>query len=355
MRMRPNEGLDKRLLLVTITEDDVQFQPVAERGAASISNRSLNLLLAKLEQAKPRAIGLDIYREAPLEIRDRKLAKGMENSDRLFAICNYGNPGVPPPPDILPEHQGFNNVLLDRDRTLRRHLLAVSSSSPCQNKYALSWQLATHYLAKAGIYRQISPQNYLQLGKTVFKILETNTGGYHNLDASGHQILLNYRSTSQIAETVTLQEIIGDRFNLEFIKDRIVLIGTTAPSFNDDNWRTPYSMGNWSVSTMSGVEIQAHMVSQILSAVLDNRPLIWWLSKPGEVIWIWFWSLVGTVLVWRFPSPRSAILGVGAAASLLCISCWILLIVNGGWLPLVPSIIVLLVIGTSIAIYNHQH
>ena len=352
MRMRPNEGLDQRLLLVTITEDDVQSQPVAERGAASLSNQSLNLLLAKLEQAQPRAIGLDIYREAPIK-EDRELAKRIRNSDRFYIICRYGNPGVPPPPEFTPERQGFNNVLFDPDQILRRHLLAVSSSSPCQSKYSFNWQLATRYLAAAGIYPQTTADHYLQLGETVFKTLETNTGSYQNIDSSGHQILLNYRNTPQIAETVTLQEMLGDRFSPELVKERIVLIGTNAPSFNDHNWRTPYSTGNWSVHTMSGVEIQAHMVSQILSAVLDQRPLIWWLSKPGEVIWIWLWSLAGSLLVWRFSSPLSAILGVGVAASLLYISCWIVLIVNGGWLPLVPSILVLVVTGSSIAIYSH--
>ncbi|MDJ0692653.1 MAG: CHASE2 domain-containing protein [Xenococcaceae cyanobacterium MO_188.B32] len=354
MRMRPNEGLDKRLLLVTITEDDVQSQLGAERGAVSLSDRSLNRLLAKLEQAKPRAIGLDIHRDFPVGEKYQDLATRMQQSDRFFVVCLYGNPGVPPPPEVPPERQGFNNALLDPDRILRRHLLAVSSSSPCQSKYSFNWQLATRYLAKAEIYPQTTPDRYLQLGETVFKTLETNTGGYQKIDASGHQILLNYRSTPQIAQTITLQELLGDRFSPELVKDRIVLIGTTAPSFRDHNWRTAYSTGNWSVRTMSGVEIQAHMVSQILSAVLDKRPLIWWLSKSEEVIWIWFWSLAGGLLVWRFSSPRSALLGIGVAASFLYISCWILLIVNGGWLPLVPSILVLVVTGSSVAIYSHR-
>ncbi len=66
MRSRPDESMDKRLLLVTIIEEDVQSQPIAERQAASLSERSFAQLLTKLEQAKPRAIGLDIYRESPL-------------------------------------------------------------------------------------------------------------------------------------------------------------------------------------------------------------------------------------------------------------------------------------------------
>ncbi|MEM9509564.1 MAG: CHASE2 domain-containing protein [Cyanobacteria bacterium P01_E01_bin.35] len=354
MRMRPNEGLDHRLLLVTITEDDVQSQPVAERGAASLSNHSLNQLLAKLELAQPRAIGLDLYRDFPVGEKYPELATRMQQSDRFFTICRYGYPGVPPPPEVPPERQGFNTVVLDSDGILRRHLLAVSLPSPCQNKYSFNWQLATRYLAETGIYPQISENDYLQLGETIFKTLETNTAGYRNLDASGHQILLNYRSTPQIAQKVTLQEVLGDQFQAKLVKDRIILIGTIAPSVRDHNWRTPYSSRNWSVNTMSGVEIQAHMVSQILSAVLDRRPLIWWLSQPGETIWIGLWSVTGALIGWRFPSLRSAIFGVGIASCLLGISCWLLLIVTGGWSPLVPSILVLVVTASSIAIYNHR-
>ncbi len=354
MRMRLPEGLDPRLLVVTITEADVQSQPVRERGAVSLSDSSLERLLTKLESAQPRAIGLDLYRDFPVGEKYQNLATRMQQSGRFYNICRYGNPGVPPPPEVPPERQGFNNVLLDPDRILRRQLLAVSSASPCQNQYAFSWQLATRYLAKSEIYPQTTADSYLRLGKTVFKTLEPNTGGYQKLDTSGHQILLNYRHTPQIAATVTLQSILSDRFDLELVKDRIVLIGTNAPSFNDHNWRSPYSRGIWSVQTMSGVEIQAHMVSQILSAVLDKRPLIWWLSPSGEVIWIGFWSLAGGLLAWRFSSPLSTVLGTGIAVILLYLSCWLLLIINAVWLPLMPTAIALVVTGSSITIYSHQ-
>lgn len=63
MRLRPYEEPDKRILVVTITEADVQSQPANERRAASLSDRSLAQVVAKLEQFKPRVIGLDIYRE----------------------------------------------------------------------------------------------------------------------------------------------------------------------------------------------------------------------------------------------------------------------------------------------------
>ena len=352
MRLRPSEGPDPRLLLLTVTEDDVQSQPIAERGAASLSERSLAQVLAKLEQAQPQAIGLDLYRETPVGPEYEDLATRMRQSDRFFAICNYGKPGVLPPPEVPPQRQGFNNALLDPDGILRRHLLAVSSASPCQSKYAFSWQLATRYLAEEGIKSETTPDDYLRLGTTVFKTLEANTGGYHRINSGGHQILLNYRASKRIAETITLKEVLSDRWAPDLVKHRIILIGTTAPSFHDHRWHTPYSRGKWSVQTMTGLEIQAHMVSQILSAVLDNRPLIWWLPKSVEVLWIGSWSLLGGVMAWRWRWPMGIIASLGVALGILYISCWGLLALQGGWLPLVPPALTLVASGSSLIVYS---
>lgn len=350
MRLRPNEGLDQRLLLVTITEEDVQSQPKEERRAASLSDRYLAKLLAKLEQYQPRAIGLDIYRENAVGGEYQDLATRMKTSDHLYAICQYGDPGVSPPPEVPEVRQGFNNVLLDPDRIIRRHLLAVGSPSPCQSYYSFNVQLATHYLADLGIQLEVT-QKYLKLGTTVFKTLGDNSGGYHHLeDYHGHQLLLNYRASDQIAETVSLAEVLTDQFNPDLVRNRIVLIGTIAPSFNDDMWRTPYSGGQWSVETMTGIEIQAHMISHILSAVLDNRPLIWWCSEPCEALWIWCWALVGGMVAGNFNVLRAVLLGTGTVV-LLYGSCWVLLIVTGGWVPLIPATIALVATSASVVVY----
>ncbi|MBD2197675.1 MULTISPECIES: CHASE2 domain-containing protein [Calothrix] len=362
LRQRPQEEPDKRLLLVTITEEDVQSQPLKERGSASLSDRSLAQIVSKLEQYGAQAIGLDIYREIPVGGDYGELAKSMGNSDRFFAICKYQIPKVPgvfPPPEIPPHRQGFNNVLLDRDRVIRRNLLAVGNASPCQSNYAFSWVLATRYLAERGIQIEFTPDNYLKLGKAVFKTLEKNTGGYHNINPSGHQVLLNYRASSDIAVKISLQELLKNQFNPDLVKNRIVLIGTTAPSFNDDSWLTPYS-SRWSVQTMSGVEIQAHMVSQILSTVLDHRPLIWTLPEYGEVIWIFAWSLIGGFLAWylQFSSayikriPLLIILPGGIALAILYSICWVLLVVQAAWLPLIPAGLVLVGSIGSLVVYK---
>jgi CHASE2 domain-containing sensor protein len=162
-------------------------------------------------------------------------------------------------------------------------------------------------------------------------------GAYRNLDNRGHQILINYRNTPQIAETVTLMDFL-ERYPSEKIGKRIVLIGTVAPSFNDHRWYAP-------LGKMTGVEIQAHFVSQILSTVLDRRPLIRSLPAWGEILWIGGWSGAGAILARTFKSRRR-FFGLGLAFIVLGISCWGSLLV-GIWLPLVPCAIVLGITGSN--------
>ncbi|KST62041.1 CHASE2 domain-containing protein [Mastigocoleus testarum] len=361
MQQRPKEEQDRRILLVTITEDDVRSQAVAERGASSLSNRSLDRLIKKLQENQARVIGLDIYREIPVEIKYQDLITTMQKSDRFFAICLYGQAdgksGIRAPQEVPPRSQGFNNVLFDKDRVIRRHLLAVSNDAfPCENQYAFNWHLATRYLEDKGIQTEFTQDNYLKLRNIVFRTVKHNSGGYHNIDADSHQILLNYRANDEIAPKISLQEILSERFNAELVKNRIILIGTTAPSFKDHLWRTPYSNNPGSVETMSGVEIQAHMVSQILSAVLDNRPLIWTLPEFGEIIWISFFSCTGSLLTWSLRSSHlKTIVATGASLGVLYGICWSALVVSAAWLPLIPSFFAFVGSTGSLMIYVNNY
>ncbi len=63
------------------------------------------------------------------------------------------------------------------------------------------------------------------------------------------------------------------------------------------------------------------MVSQILSSVLDGKPLVWFWSKPGEMLWIWGWALVGGILAWRVRNPfwlGGAIVGGSVGVFVVC-------------------------------------
>ncbi len=193
-----------------------------------------------------------------------------------------------------------------------------------------------------------------KLGNTIFRPLEAHTGGYQGIDAWGHQILLNYRpyrSLDEFVSHVTLGQVLTGQISADVVKNRVVLIGTTAASFRDYSL-TPYRTDQGASQTMPGVVLQAQMVSQILSAVLDGRPLLWTLPIWGELLWIGSWALTGSILALRLRHIVLLSLASGIAIAGLYGICLGLLIKLGCWIPLVPAALAFLasIIITAISI-----
>ncbi|MBD2495783.1 CHASE2 domain-containing protein [Nostoc sp. FACHB-280] len=356
MRSRPDEGPDQRLLIVTIDDADLVNQRRSGQvlKGTSLSDQSLNALLIKLQEYQPRAIGLDIYRDFPAELPE--LAQRLQKTDNLIGVCKGSDStvmtkGIEPPPEIPKNRQGFSDFLHDPDGVVRRHLMFFTpeTASLCSADYAFSTQLAFRYLLPLGIEPKFTPQRNLQLGNTIFPRLSSRSGGYQGIDANSGQTLLNYRATKKIAETVTLTQILSSPMNSNAIKDRIILIGVTARGDFPDYWATPFS--SRLDSQMPGVIVQAHMISQIISAVLNQRPLLTVWPFGWEILWIWGWSVVGGLLVWRWRQLPLLALALGITSGLLYLLCLGLLI-WGVWVPFVPSAWLLVGTTTTIAIQN---
>ena len=105
---------------------------------------------------------------------------------------------------------------------------------------------------------------------------------------------------------------------------------------------------------MRGIYVHAHAVSQILSAVEDRRPLIWWLPFWVDACFIWFWSIMGGLIVWRFSRPSQIIIITGIFLIFLYVVYWTIFLI-GGWLPLIPSITALLVSSCSMGFLYFNH
>ncbi|BAY22944.1 putative Chase2 sensor protein [Calothrix sp. NIES-2100] len=355
LRLRPSEQPDPRLLVVTINEDDFQL-PEQEQRKGSLSDRALALLVEKLEQFQPRAIGLDIYRDFPVDSSEASLATWMGRNKNFIAICKASDPqinepGVSPPPEIPLERQGFSDFVKDTDRILRRHLIAIAlkNSSPCTTPYALSAQLAFRYLDAEGISVKYNNNKELQIGKVVFNRLKKHMGAYQQLDDWGYQILLNYRSfhsPSKAIEQISLKDALKGAIAPHQVKNRIVLIGITNQSAGD-YFPTPYTTHQQ--PEMPGVIVHAQMVSQILSAVLDGRTLLWVWPSWGEVLWIFFWSVSGGIVAWRI--RNFWLLGfVGIAVIVVISAISFVMLLKGIWIPLIPSVLTLVVTGTSVVV-----
>ena len=359
LRWRPDEKPDSRLLVVGITEADIQ-----KLNQWPISDRKIAEILQKLEKMQPAVIGLDVLRDVPLGDGREELTKVLQKSDRIIGVClvtdgSPDNPGSPPPPGIAENRVGFADFGVDPGGILRRALLFMKppeikgNSLPkkhlCNDSSqvlgSFNLQIALHYLEREKIYPQLASDQSLWLGKTQLKPLESNDGGYKNADSRGFQILINYRS-SQVAKQVKLTDILEGKIDPNLVKDKIVLIGYTTDSVKD-LFYTPYSGQKQSNQFMPGIVAHAQVVSQILSTVLDNRPMFWFWPEWAEILWISGWSIVGGTLASRMAHPAKLVVTFGAMLSgCSAISFGIFLL--GGWVPVAAPAIALIVTGGSI-------
>ncbi|AKG20882.1 CHASE2 domain-containing protein [Calothrix sp. 336/3] len=355
LRSRITENPDERILVVTVTPEDVQSQGKEPRFG-SLSDTTLNQLLQKLETHQPAVIGLDIYRDYPSQ--EPQLIQKLKKSQGLISICKRPDrrddpTGTLPPPEVPPARVAFSDFVQDMDGIVRRQLLFMThnSNSRCTASYSLSSRLAFEYLSKQGIKVEFTKDNYLKLNQIIFPSIHSRTGGYQGVNTGGSQILLNYRAMENpqlIAPQVTLQDILTDKVNPLAIKNKIILIGITDPSMGD-YWATPWGAG--SSAQIPGVVIHAQMVSQILSAVLDKRPLIWVWSMGGEILWIGLWSVVGGLIAWWFRRLIIMTTVLGSCIILLTTTC-IVILHFGGWVPLVaPLFTMLLTNGTLVYVF----
>lgn len=355
LQLRPNELPDSRLLVILVTDEDVQRQPQNERRG-SLSDRTLLQLLRRLQTYQPRVIGLDIYRDFAVQPNHPDLVKQLQQNDRLVTVCKVGDEerqqnGIAPPPEVPTDRVAFSDLVLDADNIVRRHLLAMTPapSSRCIAPYALSVQLALRYLDAEQISLQYPNPDTWQLGKLRFQPLKGRLGGYQKVDDRGYQILLNYRSFHSPdvgIQKVTLGQVLSGNVDRTMIQDRVVLIGTIAEGTND-SWLTPYSTPQGNRLAIPGVMLQSQMTSQLLSAVLDGRPLLTAWTFWLEGLWVLGWAILGNILAWMIRHRLYWGLSLVIAIAVLTGACLWLLINSGIWVPLLPSAFALVSSGVS--------
>lgn len=144
--------------------------------------------MQRLEQDEPAVIGLDNYRDLPVEPGHAALANQLQKSDRIITVCQLSDDqgqSVPPPPSVQdPESRvGFSDFVIDPDGIVRRGLLFLYQDDPsgCTVPYSFNFQIARRYLEQQGIQPELIEQDgkeYLKLGNVLFKPLIPNAGGY---------------------------------------------------------------------------------------------------------------------------------------------------------------------------------
>jgi adenylate cyclase len=342
--LRSPQPQDDRIVIVGITESDLQVV-----GEWPIPDRILAQLLTTIKQQKPSVIGLDVYRDLPVPPNDRAGGAALNyifrSTPNLVGIekrsIDPSSPSVKPPPQLNRETQvGVNNFPIDIDSRVRRGLLYYDEN---QNRYpSFALQVALTHLENKNILPTPDNADLLKINQHVFLPFETNHGGYVNADQKGYQVLINYRRNKQGFRQVSLQEVLQGKIAPNLFRDRIVMIGSVASSLNDE-FLTPYSNNFLQTpEKMAGVKIHGHIVSYLLSAVLDRQPEIRSWSQLSETLWIAGWTVLAAILYWRFRHvQRFSWRREGGLLGILGLSSGIAqgALTIGWWLPLGPTLL----------------
>ena len=382
LRRRPDDAQqDERLLIVKVDSPSGEWlreQMINGRydpGIGTIPDNALAEAIEVLTIHEARLIGLDFFRDIP---PDARLQQQLATTDNLLGICQSASQQVEAIPEISNElanaQIGFANFLFDGGAVIRRQPLTQwsAAASRCDSEESFTLQLAIAYLAAENIdYQNTGDENSLgniSLGNVNIPDLygdgtaystQTFWQDWSSLD--DYQTLINYRTfksngdapaTTKLinfAQQVSLDAVIRNEVEPELIRDRIVLIGYTDFSDrNADAFNTPYG------DSVAGVYLHGQMVSQLINAVLEDRPLIRWWPFWGETGWILLWSGIGGAVFWRFVRPLPVLLASVGSLGLLTLTCYGFMVGPVIWVPWIPALMGWGIAGSAVGYMTYR-
>ncbi|MEM0979086.1 MAG: CHASE2 domain-containing protein [Cyanobacteria bacterium P01_H01_bin.58] len=361
---RPAEAPDDRLLVVGIDEQDIQG-----REEYPIQEGTVVDLIDALGQYEPRAIALDFALDFPqgTEAERAELEALLASNDRIVSACimsNERSPGVPPGPGVSVEATAFADFPQDKDGVVRRTILVSTPgevmadevvrshicNEPGAELLSLNFLLALIYLEDEEIFAEQTEAGDIVWENTVIPGLFERSGGYASTGATDYQVMLNYRARRDAVPQVSLTDVLEGTVDPNLISDRVILVGYTSPVVNDI-FTTPYTETTPGFRGMSGVMVHAQATSQLISAVMDGRPLISNWPELGEIFLIGVWSLLAGAMA--FYLRRWLLLTLGTVS--VSILLWVMaygLFLQGFWLPVVPMTIAGIVATLAVSIVS---
>ena len=331
LRARPAESTDSRVTVISITEADIQT-----KLGHPISDQDLAKLINQLQTYEPRVIGIDIFRDQPVRQGYEALASTLSSAGNVIGIESIEVPTISPPPILGEQQVGFADASVDDDGRLRRSLLANADEAG-NYKFSLTLQLAQRYLMPEGVTLEngVRDPETMRFDRTEIPRFYPNTGGYVRTDNGGNQTLINFRAGTHPFKKVSYLDVMSGEVSSELLRDRALLIGYTAESVKD--YESSGAIANANPSAIPGVIIQAHALSQILSAVYDDRPFIRTLPNLIEYLLIVVSGVLGIALAYWQKKPGTHLIIV-----IVFSTTWLLLayltIVAAWWLPVIPTL-----------------
>lgn len=277
---------DENITIVQI--DPPYLEGSAEKGY-TIPADSLASILETIFASKPTVIGTDIASHRITGDNQSKILSVIDQHPNLIiGLSNEAEPLLKLSDSQRTNQVGFNDLFLDQDGIVRRARLGFSPTGK-SNDYQLSFAVQVikeHFKNANSTSGAIELENGEEDLETMrFGTVEIprvkNTYGYTDKQLNGVQTLINYRGNSEPFRVTDASKILeSETIRNELIKDNIVILSLASSSREFVIPLTRIFDSNLNDSKLgsklgSGIEIQAHIISQIVQAVEDSRPLIW--------------------------------------------------------------------------------
>jgi adenylate cyclase len=283
--------------VVGIGEEDIA------RYGWPISDTYLCKAIDRLEKSGAKAIALDLYRNQSVPPHNKCLEERVRTNARLISIRNMME-GIPAIPGTPATQQGFNDLVVDNDRVIRRDLIHVKDQSSDVRSLAL------RLLEKARGVHNLDTQIESLPDSTW---LTRNTGGYFNLPAEGYQTMLPFQHRGAV-KTWKLSNILDNNIDEKIFNNSIVLIGSTAASVKDV-YEIPHSYYQKSDKYLEipGVEIHAWRVLSLSNLLRQGEPSIQTIGQYYEILLSLLLFCVGIAIAETPKLIRNSATGIGIA------------------------------------------
>jgi len=341
IRIAARDYRETRITSIEVSEQDIQAL------GWPLSDATLARALKTVLKQKPRAVGLDIYRDLPVPPGSDELARVLGDNPNLVAVMTLGERGVAPPAPLKGTDQAaFGDIVVDAEGTVRRGLLFADDGRNVYTSFAL--RLASLYLAPEGIGLEPDPADPLlmRLGQTTIPALDADEGGYRRADAAGYQFLLDFQQGGAPFATYPFSALLKGEVPAAALAGKIVLIGVNSDSVKD-HFYTPLGAAG---HQLSGTVLHGYIAGQLLRFAFGKAAPIRAPSEKYKVALLLAASLAGSAVGFRTRSARAfsvalaaGLLVIGGGAAVLFMQRW--------WIPLVPSALAFSLAATGTTAY----
>ena len=216
VRNRTNDDNEERLAwpvtVVGINEADLK------RYGWPLDDRLLCSALQRINDLGARAIGLDLYRDQAQSCLQHEI----QRNPRLISIRNEAD-GIAAIPGTPARQQAFNDLVMDADRVVRRDLVHVGGQEEAVRSLPLRLlEVATETPDLEQDLERLQEHHWLM----------EQSGGYRDLDSAGYQTMLAVYPPGRYP-SLSLSDLLEENVTAEQIRNRVVLIGSTARSLRD--------------------------------------------------------------------------------------------------------------------------